>query len=371
MNRRRAQYVAVLLICLTGASGGAWPGSGLAETTRQEAWSAGLDHLDAGHPLEAAAYFIAQIAHNPQHLELWEAWLQAAGATVHSDSVGVLAARLQRRNSDPWAARYLLAVDLQWRGRFVAATDSLASLATDCEQAGDGFSAWTALQRQADCRIDGDLTAGFARSAQDLARATSWLEAHPRAVAENDLTLAHLKFKSDQLDRAEDLYLDLQDRAREEGYTAVLCDVVNALGGVTSKQRRTEEAVEYYREAVALSRRLQDGRRLVLGLTNLGYQYTSLRALDNAGACLAEAQQLLESQGHRRMRGSVEAGLGALEEMAGHRQQAVDHFTRAIAQNEQGGNRLIALGARQRLAYNLSLMGTVRRGPRALSRLPG
>ena len=41
----------------------------------------------------------------------------------------------------------------------------------------------------------------------------------------------------------------------------------------------------------------------------------ALRELDLAGACLIEARQLAEAQGQKRMRGSVEAGLGALEEM--------------------------------------------------------
>lgn len=329
---------------------------------RMQQWDLGLRLLDSGQTAAAADHFYAGWAVNPDGLEFLDGCLRVEERRAHADSVlPLVQARLAAASGglaeQNLAGRYLAAQELRSRGHLAAAADSFQALAQTCLDRADPFSAHLAALKAARCRVDDGSAAGRSRSSQELLTSLARLPGLPRLHWETELQLANLHFKADELIQAEEIYRNLLVETTAEDFPSVRCDAVNALGSIMAKQRHLAASVEYYQAAVALARSLGDRRRLSLLLGNLGYQETNLRDFPSAEEHLSEAEQIASRWGYRAVLGPIKAGQGAVSEMTGDRVEAVSRFRAAIELSQTGGNQMAELGARQRLGYNLTLMG--------------
>jgi CHAT domain-containing protein/tetratricopeptide (TPR) repeat protein len=321
----------------------------------------GLSLLDQGRPAAAAAFFTERLLASPEaadRLPLLGGLLRARACLVHSDSLTIPSAELQAMMAgNPPLLRYLAAERLSSTLQRSAAADSFLVLAEHQRRSSEPIAAWLCLSRAVDCRVELGDSVSLSRAEGEMKALAPLLALPPRPAQEWELLRGNILFKQDELDQARQVYEGVREKAAENGWTVLLSDALNALGAVASKQRRLQDSRDLLHTTLDLSQRLGDPQRECLARANLGYQLTSLRLFPEARAHLERADQLALRWGANRLRGPIQAGLGALREMQGQRRQAVEHFRRAIALGEQQANTLATLGARQRLAYNLSMMG--------------
>ena len=158
-------------------------------------------------------------------------------------------------------------------------------------------------------------------------------------------------------DAADSLYNAQATIAAARGWTRQHADALYGLGTTHSRRRRIEKAREYYRAAYAQAQRLADRYRQASTLAGLGYDYTQQRDLDAAESALHSAMDIAGECGYVFLRGYILSGLAAVAEARGDRAQAVDLFRTALAEHIALANEAGELGARQRLAYNLVVLG--------------
>ena len=330
------------------------------------AWNHGLALQDKGQPGLAAAHFTRTLQKSlaaPQArrasdhlLTTLAGWLDVRQALVHADSVTILGEDIPPLPPAP-LSRYLAAEKHARTHLFGAAADSFAALARWCAASRRPADAWQCRIRSARCRIDqGD--------SLSLVKAAALLDEHPatdflpqRAALIQTLTRANIHFMQDKLTIADGLYHQVAEQAAAAGFTTLQSDALNAQGALASKQRRLQESADRYAQARDLAHRLADPYRRCLTLANLGYQQTNLRLFAESRTNLERADTLARRWGFTRLRGPIHSGLGALHEMQGNRGLAVAHFRQAVDLGREQANNLAELGARQRLAYNLAMMG--------------
>ncbi len=157
--------------------------------------------------------------------------------------------------------------------------------------------------------------------------------------------------------RADSLFDDLAAVAAHRGWERLRCDAMLGLAAIHSRRRQTESATAYSRDALNLARELRDRHRQTRALVRLGYDEAQRDDLDAAEAALEDALSLVDACGSGHHRAFVQAGLAAVAEARGDRAQAVAGFREAWATHARLGNETGELGARQRLAYNLLILG--------------
>ena len=322
-------------------------------------WDQGLALIDKNQTLVATEYFFDLFAQQPQRLDLLDGCFRAESRRSHADSVQNIVKRRVRSVLVPGEPghRFFQAKTLRVQKLFVAAADSFQELAETCRSQGNFLSALTATQMACRCWFDSKDSTLIRFSQQAISQAIRLVPDHPRLQIESKIIMANTHFLLDELIQAEPLYHAALGKAKAHGFLEMEMDIVNALGGLMSKQRRQNEALQYYHQAHQLAIELGDRQRLCLVLTNLGYEETHQRHFDLARAHLSEAGTLAHEWGFHSYMGPIQSGLGALAEMSGDRPEAVRRFRAAMILSEQGGNVFIELGSRQRLAYNLAMMG--------------
>ena len=328
-------------------------------------WDRGLALLDSCRADAAVEHFRGLLEEQPRRLDLLEGLVRAESRRSHADSVAPrVESWLRSREAGPGTAgkfslarRYMAGRELDRRGNHAAAAESLMTLAVICDEDGDFLSHLAAVIKVARCRFDGGDQEATRRVQRQLEEILPALPEHPRLRAETRVLLANLAFGFDDLEEAEKAYRAIQALARRHGFLEIECDVTNALGSIMSKKRMVDESIRYLEESIAMARRLDDSMRLSLMLANLGYQETSRRELARAQVHLTEAIELASAGGHWRVLGAAYSGVAALAEMSGDRVAAVARFREAVELNRRSGNIQAEIGARQRMAYNLAMMG--------------
>ena len=106
--------------------------------------------------------------------------------------------------------------------------------------------------------------------------------------ARNDL--ANRLVEIGETAKAEELYLDNLERARELDNRALQLNALLNLGELCRRDNRTDEALRKFQEAIGLGRALHDLRALALGLNNLGLALES--SGDSEGALSTFEQSL-------------------------------------------------------------------------------
>ena len=349
--------------------------------SRLETWNRGAELLDSGENEQASAYFFDRLRDRPGHLEIVSGFLQACQRHCKLDSAlavveggylpgageaGETGETRETREtgeisetSDPAAPckRFLAGERLKSKWRFAEAATEFQQAADISKDRGDFISEAVSLLATANClwRI---MDAAGAESATARARERlADLRGAGRLLAEAGLLVAIGHNLTDHLAEADSVYRVVLSLAGASGYRRVKCDCLNGLGVASSKRRRFEESMSYYRQALVEADVLADSWRRVAILRNLGYEETEMRKLDQARPHLEEAERLARACGFQILLGYVQVGLGAVAEAAGDRLKAVDFMQKAIATQSAVGNDRGELTARQRLAYNLVVMG--------------
>ncbi len=316
-------------------------------------WDQGMALLDRGLPEAARQHFEKPLASAPD-LRAVDGWLQALHRLVPADSLTVI--------HEPWSrapgpAAFLRAESLARNNQFMAAADTFLALGRLCANQGRLAEAHACGLRAARARIDQGDSRGLAAALQGLSSLQAGPDLPERIQLERTILRANALFKQDALDMARPLHERVLDEAARGGYATLHCDALNALGALASKQRRLADSVALLEQAREEAEALKDPARQCRTLANLGYQQTSLRRFPESRGNLEQADHLARRWGIDRLRGPIQSGLGALNEMQGRRNQAVAHYRQAIELSGQQANVQGELGARQRLAYNLSMMG--------------
>ncbi|MEZ4389019.1 MAG: CHAT domain-containing tetratricopeptide repeat protein [Candidatus Krumholzibacteriia bacterium] len=296
-------------------------------------WDQALQILDLRGPDAAAAYLQPGRRQDPGRLDLLDAWLRLEQRRCPADSVAgsVLANAPDARPIQAW---------LDDPTTSIAAPDSVTAAIV-------ALRAWRAAAA-------GPRRPTLAAARRRFADLLSAAEPPPRLAAEVNLLLADLAYLADDLAVTDSLLAPIVAAAT---FPSVTARAHNTLGGVAAKQRCLDQAELHYREAERLARRVGDPELLATVLKNLGYQVTMRRDLAAASAYLAEADTLARRWHLLRLQGAIRAGQGAVAEMAGHRTQAVGHFREAAELSAAQHDVMSEVGARQRLAYSLSLLG--------------
>lgn len=308
--------------------------------------------FDAGRNAEAAAHFARLLETTDAGCAaargLSEARRRACRPGPATPSIAVGAVGLQ-----PFLAGQACAE----AGDFAAAAVRFreAALATT----GDPRACAAALLEATDCLLQqGRFAAVDSLSAtlRDLLPSLA-----PLAAARVELALrvrsGGAAFQAGRLATADSLYACTADDALAAGRTTEACDALNGRGTTASRQRRVDASRGHYVAALELARRMDDVGRRAKVLLNLAYDQTQARAFDAAEQTLNEARVLVADCGRDRMSGRLHVGLGAVAEGRGDREGAVQQFREASRKLAAVGDRGNELGARQRLAYNLTMAG--------------
>ncbi len=324
-----------------------------------EQWNQGLALIDEDRTDTAADYFYPLLMQQPHRLDLLDGCFRVESRRSHADSVQfIIEQRLQHHlATGSVGRRFLIAKALRQQNEFIAAADSFLELAHTCQAEKDFLSAMTATQMACRSWFDSKDSSLVRQAQEEILQCSRLVEHHPRLDVDIQLIIANAHFFLDELDLAEPLYQSTLQTAQSQGYRELQMDILNALGSLMSKQRRQSEALAYYQQAHATAVELGDASRLCLVLTNLGYQETHQHHLDLARDHLLQAKELADDWGFHKFLGPVQSGLGAVAEMSGDRREAVRRFRAAMTLSEQADNIFVELGSRQRLAYNLAMMG--------------
>lgn len=198
-------------------------------------------------------------------------------------------------------------------------------------------------------RGGGDATAGLALPAV--------AEARERLRLDLRLASANLANAEGDYAQADSLFAALAAAAKTHGWRRLRCDAMLGLAAVHSRQRRPQSATIRSQEALDLARDLGDRNRQAQALILLGYDETQQNDLEAAQTALQEAMSLVDACGFGHLRAYAQTGLAALAEARGDRMLAVAGFRRAYVEHASFGSETGELGARQRLAYNLLILG--------------
>ncbi len=172
------------------------------------------------------------------------------------------------------------------------------------------------------------------------------------------------------------------DDGRVEADDLVLAYAHNRLGHVLNCADDAPAAVEAQRRALAVLHRAGRDDLLPAVLIDLGYTFWGAGRLDAAKDALSSGRQLLERQGRRGERdwAHATAGLGMVEQDAGHLDEAVTHQRVAISafSHVVGPDHPDTAQALDKLGYVLRLQGRMgesvdahRRSVRLLERVLG
>ncbi len=328
--------------------------------SRLEVLNRGWEKLDAGENEQAAAFFRDRFRAFPGHLEIAEGLVVALLRQCEPDSALALLEDVSQSAGGAIGerlARFAAGARLKEQRRFAAGAIQFRQAAALCEEGGDLLSAAVATQEEGRCLLsERDLPAAETAHARllKLLPETAGIE---RLQIEADVLLADVWNYSDRVAEADSLYEVILARATPRGFRQQRYDGLNGRGGLISKLRQIPAAQEFHHLALIEARAMGDRMRTALVLSNLGYNETHLRNLEQARSHLEEALELTRACGLVRFHGHIYVGLGAVAETAGRRQEAVDFFRQAYLSHRELGDEPGELGARQRLAYNLMMMG--------------
>jgi CHAT domain-containing protein/tetratricopeptide (TPR) repeat protein len=178
-----------------------------------------------------------------------------------------------------------------------------------------------------------------------------------RLSLEADAVIAEGFNLTDDLSTADSLYRLTLSGADAAGFRQLRASCLNGLGKIVEKRQRFVEAVGLYRSALEEHRILGGVEGAAAMLNNLGQVETSINDLENARRHLEESRDLALSCSAGWILGYVQYGLGAIAERLGSAERAVHHFRQSIGHHGSAGSTWGELGARLRLAYNLSTLG--------------
>jgi DNA-binding SARP family transcriptional activator len=162
----------------------------------------------------------------------------------------------------------------------------------------------------------------------------------------------------------------------------VLACAYNRLGHVLNCADDAPAAIDAHRRALVVLRRARRDDLVPAVLIDLGFTLWGVHRLGPAQEALRAGRELLEQQGHREGRdwAHATAGLGMVEQDAGHLDEAVAHQRTAIATFTRicGPDHPDTAQAMDKLGYALRLQGRAaeaievhRRGARLLERVLG
>jgi tetratricopeptide (TPR) repeat protein len=114
--------------------------------------------------------------------------------------------------------------------------------------------------------------------------------------------------------------------------------VLRGMGRLSRALRRWDEAIEHYREAVALFRRHDQAKQVGTTLHALGDVYRYERNWDAAANCLEEARAILQETGYARGVAIVKRSLGTIPRVRGDFETAITLYREAIAILEAEGD---------------------------------
>lgn len=338
----------------------------LGSESGESAWDAGWARLAAGDQAGARARFNDRLAADPADLAaadgllaagIWACDLAAAIAAVEELASGPNGPNGPNGQLDPGLAAFLSGARLLEQQDVEAAGEEFVRAAQAALARGDTLSAAVACRRAGAC----GLTAGNSDDTEARARELRGLvgpsRRWPRLRLDSELLAAGSRNLSAQLSAADSIYALVQTQATDADLRPQLCDALNGRGTIGSKQRQPAVSIPWFRQALALARGLQDTPRTAKILKNLGYDHSQARQVPEALACYEEARSLAAQCGLQDMLGHIHTGFGAIAEVQGDRQGAIEHFRDSYLAHASTGNRRGELGARQRLAYNLMISG--------------
>jgi CHAT domain-containing protein/Tfp pilus assembly protein PilF len=347
-------------------------------------WERAQAALDAGNTVGAMQQYSVLLRDEESLLAASEEFALLQQAVCDDDGIRILGIDICGHHvgqSGPTQARrqaqatHQIATDLRRAGRLAEAVPVFAAAGRLALDAADTLAAILYVQAAALCAsragqlaaaserigLSETLTAAFAESGSwalgigpvpceaDLAR--------ERLLAQSRLVRASLANAAGRYTTADSLYHALATDAADRGWTRLRCDALTGLGTTHSRRRRVEEARIHFGAAHALALELGDRQRQVSILLHLGYDQTQQRELDAAEQTLRKAMAMVDACGFGFQRGYVLTGLAAVAEARGERPEAEDLFRRAFTEHAAVGNEAGELGARQRLAYNLLVLG--------------
>lgn len=117
---------------------------------------------------------------------------------------------------------------------------------------------------------------------------------------------------------------------------------LNNLGGVYQKQRKKKTALDNYKQALALSKKIGDRGKEATTLKNLGDIYSSYKApryKEQALKHYKEALNIQKEQGIRGQEGLTLSSLGVLYNNLGEKGQALEYFKQALNICREVGDR--------------------------------
>ena len=319
-------------------------------THAMAAWQHAIVLMERPDLAAALEYLAPRLAAAPGRLELLDAWARVEAQRCPADS---LATRLPI--SDVPAARHFRDGIAHLDGDDHVA--ACAAFHRAAAAAPDSLAVAVALARayRSAAFIPDRPSAATVRSRLAVTLAES--PPPPRFQAELDMLLAELTYLADDLDGSQALLVELAAVAESQDYGRIAGRVANALGGIAAKRRRLDEADRHYAAAEAVARRIDDHDMLASVLVNQAYQATHRRQFTSARAILDEAENLTSRWGLHRLRGAILSAQGAAAEMSGHRHEAVAWFREAAVLCVTRQDVMSEIGARQRMAYNLGMLG--------------
>lgn len=301
-----------------------------------DAYGAALRARAAGALEDALREAARATAAAPDYAAAW--WLQSQAAADVGAQEGALDAAVRGTNAaaaaSPWLRRRLTAQRLALEGDAAAAAAEwrmqLAATPDDTEAelnraralgaAGD-FDAALAALRTLTQRDAGDPRAWF-----ELGK-LSILQGDARVAVDDYLTRALVAFK-----RSRNLYGE--------------AETVNALGVGYGRLGQTADAIEQYRKAIELRRKLGNRRGVATSLRNLANGLSLTGDFAGADTALQEARALNVALGDRDGHAAIDNELGLLAEERGDFPAALQSFQRALQTWQQTGD---AHGAAQAL----------------------
>jgi predicted ATPase len=154
-------------------------------------------------------------------------------------------------------------------------------------------------------------------------------DAGVRVEARARRAAGELFFFMNQVDRAEQLFLQSRTRFQEEGADEKLAGVADSLGAVAMARGLPEQARRHHEEALAIRRRLgsHDVRR---SLHFLGEAERDLGNRDRARALLQESAELSREAKHMVMLAATLHSLGDLELDEGNLDEAVARYRESL-----------------------------------------